>query len=90
MDPKAHMNGVGNIVTNLQALETVQRGFLVERFGQCAGFPKMGDKIACRNYLTAYVSLGDLIDDYHRDLSEQENKFSIDTTVERLYSFGML
>ena len=81
MDPKFHTNGVGNIVTNLQALETVLRGFLAERFGQCATFPKMGDKTACRNYLTAYVSLGDLIDDYHRDLSADEKKFSIDPTV---------
>ena len=75
------MNGVGNIVTNLQALETVLRGFLVERFGQCAAFPKMGEKTACRNYLTAYVSLGGLIDDYHGDLSEHEKKFSVDPTV---------
>jgi hypothetical protein len=81
MDPKSHTNGIGNIVTNLQALETVLRGFLVERFGQCAAFPKMGDETACRNYLTAYASLGDLIDDYHRDLSEPEKKFSIDPTV---------
>jgi hypothetical protein len=81
MDPKSHTNGVGNIVTNLQALETVLRGFLVERFGQCAAFPNMGDKTACRNYLTAYASLGALIDDYHRDLGEHEKNFSINPTV---------
>jgi hypothetical protein len=57
MEAKDHLSGVGAIVTNLQALESTLRGFLVERFGQCAGFPKMGDKVACRNYLTEFVSL---------------------------------
>ena len=60
VDGKDHVNGVGNIVTNLQALESLLRGFLVERYDQCAGFPNMGDKIACRNYLTNFVSLGEL------------------------------
>ena len=84
MDPKAHTNGVGNIVTNLQALETVLRAFLVERYGQCAKFPKMGDETACRSYLTAYASLGDLLQDYHNDLSENEQKFAVGQTVVRI------
>lgn len=82
MDWKVHLNGVGSIVTNLQALETVLRAFLTERYGQCAKFPKLGDETACRSYLTAYASLGDLLQDYHNDLSENEKqKFSIDPTV---------
>ena len=57
MDARDHVTGVGNIVTNLQALESkVLRGFLVERYGQCADFPKMGDKVGCRNYLTNFLS----------------------------------
>jgi hypothetical protein len=63
MDHTFHTAGVGNIVTNLQALESVLRGFLVERFGQCAGFPKPGEVLACRNYLTEYISLDRLIID---------------------------
>ncbi|WP_426437056.1 hypothetical protein [Bradyrhizobium genosp. P] len=31
MEEKDHINGVGNIVLNLQALETLLRGFLVEK-----------------------------------------------------------
>lgn len=81
MDDNAHINGIGNIVTNLQALETTLRGFLVERYGQCADFPKMGDKTACRNYLTNFVSLGDLIAEYQRDLAETEKQYSIDSSV---------
>jgi hypothetical protein len=81
MKDEEHTTGVGNIVTNLQALESVLRGFLVERFGQCAGFPKIGDKLACRNYLTSWISLGDLIDDYYASLSENEKQYSIDKTV---------
>ena len=85
MDWKAHLNGIGSIVTNLQAFETVLRAFLVERYGHCAKFPKMGDQLACRSYLTAYVSLGELLDDYHRDLSEAERpKYSIDPYVVRI------
>jgi hypothetical protein len=81
MDYKIHTAGVGSIITNLQALETVLRSFLVERYDQCAAFPKMGHTTACRNYLTAYDSLGSLISDYHGLLEEHEKKFSIDPTV---------
>ena len=49
MEEKDHVNGVGNIVLNLQALEPLLRGFLVEKYGQRSAFPKMGDKIACRS-----------------------------------------
>jgi hypothetical protein len=84
MDHKIHTAGVGSIVTNLQALETVLRGFLVERYDQCAAFPKMGDTTACRNYLTAYDSLGSLIDEYHELLAENEKRFSINPTVVRV------
>jgi hypothetical protein len=81
MDESAHINGIGNIVTNLQALETTLRGFLVEQYDQCAQFPNMGEKIACRNYLTNWISLGELIEDYHRDLGEHEKQYSIDLSV---------
>jgi hypothetical protein len=74
MDWKVHAGGVGNIITNLQALESVLRGYLVERYEQCAKFPNIGDQLACRNYLTAWISLGQLIDDYHRDLTAGEKE----------------
>jgi hypothetical protein len=81
MEEKDHINGVGTIVLNLQALESLLRGFLVEKYGQCSGFPKMGDKVACRNYLTNFVSLGDLIKDYHRCLEDHEKQHRIDESV---------
>jgi len=81
MDHKTHTAGIGSIVTNLQALETVLRGFLIERYEQCAALPKMGDTTACRNYLTAYDSLGSLIGEYHGLLEEHEKQFSIDPMV---------
>src|SRR5258706_8931008 len=52
MDESAHINGIGNIVTNLQALD-----------------------------LTNWISLGELIEDYHRDLGEHEKQYSIDLSV---------
>jgi hypothetical protein len=81
MEEKDHINGVGSIVLNLQALESLLRGFLVEKYGQCSAFPKMGDKVACRSYLTNFVSLGDLIKDYHRCLEDHERKHRIDESV---------
>lgn len=81
MEDSDHTTGVGNIALNLQALESFLRGFLVEKYGQCSAFPKMGDKVACRNYLTNFVSLGDLIKDYHRCLEEHEKKYAIDESV---------
>lgn len=85
MDWKVHLNGVGSIVTNLQALETVLRAFLVERYGHCSKFPDMGDETVCRSYLTAYASLGELLQDYHRDLNDEEKqKYSVDPFVVRI------
>jgi hypothetical protein len=81
MEDKDHITGMGNIILNLQALESLLRGFLVEKYGQCAAFPKMGDKVARRNYLTNFVSLGDLIKDYHRCLEEHEKKYTIDESI---------
>lgn len=81
MDYKDHIAGVGSIVTNLQALESALRRFLVARYGQCANFPQMGDTTACRSYLTAFESLGPLIKEYHGLLEEHEKQFRVDDTV---------
>jgi hypothetical protein len=80
MDYKDHIAGVGSIVTNLQGLASVLRRFLVERYGQCSKFRKMGDTTACRSCLTAFESLGPLIKEYH-GLEEPEKQFSVDETV---------
>jgi hypothetical protein len=81
MDFRDHIAGVGAIVTNLQALETALRRFLVERYGQCPAFPKMGDATACRSYLTAYLSLGPLIKEYHGLLDDHEKQYCLDDSV---------
>jgi hypothetical protein len=81
MESKDHINGVGSIVTNLQALESVLRAFLLERYGQRWQFPKVGDTTADMNYLTNWISLGDLIEEYHRDLADHEKEYSIDVSV---------
>ena len=81
MDYKDHIAGIGSIVTNLQALESALRRFLVERYDQCPKFPRIGDTVACRSYLTAFVSLRPLIKEYHGLLDDHENQFRVDESV---------
>jgi hypothetical protein len=84
MDYKEHLFGVGAIVTNLQALETSLRSFLVRRFEQHFKFPMKGDMTACKNYLTAFASLGELITDYNSSLKPDEQTFEIDFDAVRV------
>lgn len=81
MEAKEHTQGVGAIVTNLQALETVLRYFLLKLNGERTEFPNAGDRKTKITYLTRYVSLGDLIKEYNKALAETEKKFAVDTTV---------
>jgi len=76
-----HTQGVGNIVTNLQALETVVRYFLIKATHQAAEFPKPGDEQVPINYLTAYKSLGPLIRTYNEKLTTDEQKYAVDPGV---------
>ena len=62
MDWKDHTHQVGGIVTNLQALETVLRYFLLRLKGQQLQFPKPGDVDTAENMLTGYEFLGELVD----------------------------
>jgi hypothetical protein len=59
-----HTQGVGAIVTNLQALETVLRYFLAKMNNEDIQFPKVGDKLVKLSYLTRFMSLGKLIKTY--------------------------
>jgi hypothetical protein len=54
MKVEDHTKSVGAIVTNLQALETVLRYFLLKANGQPPDFPKMGVKDTSITYLTDY------------------------------------
>ena len=78
---KDHTHQIGCIVTNLQALETVLRYFLLRLHNQEAQFPKAGDPDASVTYLTKYAFLGQLVDEYNRVLGEAEKQFEVDTTV---------
>jgi len=76
-----HTQWVGAIVTNLAALETVLRRYLVAARSQNAPFPKPGDRDAKKSYLTGYFFLNELIKKYHNTLTDQEAKFRVDTRV---------
>ena len=81
MEWKDHTHQVGCIITNLQALETVLRYFLLRLHQQEAQFPKVGDADASVTYLTKYAFLGQLVDEYNRALEESEKQFEVDKTV---------
>jgi hypothetical protein len=81
MKVEDYTQGVGNIVTNLQALETIVRYFLIRANNQDIEFPKPGEQDAPINYLTAYKSLGPLIRLYNEKLTADEQKCAVDPDV---------
>jgi hypothetical protein len=76
-----HTKGVGAIVTNLQALETVLRYFLAKMNNEDIQFPKVRDKLVRLSYLTRFISLGKLIKTYNETLRNEEKKFAIGANV---------
>jgi hypothetical protein len=79
-----HTQGIGGIVTNLLALETVLRYFLMKSKGEEVQFPNVGDREATITQLTRFVSLSKLIGEYHTTLSESEKQYKLDTSVVRI------
>jgi hypothetical protein len=64
---------------NLQALESHLRYFLARLHKQDIAFPKVGDTSVTENYMTNFMSLGDLVDEYNASLSgEEASKFAVD------------
>jgi hypothetical protein len=77
-----HLRFVGMISLNLQAMELTLRVFLLKAHKQFIDWPKPGDTWTRENYITNYKSLGQIIDDYHEALTEDEKKkFSINKSV---------
>lgn len=83
--PDKHLNGTGAIVMNLQALELHIRYFLLRRHNQLMAFPNEGDKTVAENYVTNYMSLGELVDEFNGTLSDEElEKYSVDREAVRI------
>jgi hypothetical protein len=82
VETKEHTQGIGGIVTNLLALETVLRYFLLKLNGEEVQFPAVDDREAKITYLTRFAHLSKLISEYHAALSETEKeKYALDTSV---------
>ena len=81
MEATEHTQGIGGIVTNLLALETVLRYFLLKLNGEEVRLPTVGDREAKITYLTRFASLSKLISEYHAALGETEKKYAVDTSV---------
>lgn len=84
MKAEEHTQGVGAIITNLQALETVLRYFLLRLRKQEDQFPKPGDLETKKNYLTRSISLHNLIRNYNGALDAAEHKFAVNKDVIRI------
>lgn len=82
MEATEHTQGIGGIVTNLLALETVLRYFLLKLNGEEVQLPTVGDREATITHLTRLASLSKLISEYHAALGETEKtKYAVDTSV---------
>lgn len=73
-----HTKSIGAIVTNLQALETVIRYFLLRVNRQVPDFPEPGAKDTSITYLTDYRSLRSLITSYNDKLTDAEARYAVD------------
>jgi hypothetical protein len=84
VDWKDHPHLVGCIITNLQALETVLRRFLMEVNGERMEFPKPEDSDAAETQLTGYLSLNRLVGRFNEALKDSEKNFAVDEGVVRI------
>jgi hypothetical protein len=73
-----HAIRIGYVHTNLAALESSLRYFMLKLRGQAFHIPKPGDADAPLNWMTKWISLGDLIKKYNGELTAGERaKFAI-------------
>jgi hypothetical protein len=78
MDIEEHAKRVGYLHTNLTALESSVRFFLLKVDKQTFRVPRDGDVDAPLTWMTKWISLGDLIKRYNSELTSNErDKFSI-------------
>ena len=78
MKVEDHTQGIGAIITNLAALETVLRYFMSRVKRENPEFPKPGDRQAKKNYLTRNIALQNLIRNYNGVLRSTESAYSVD------------
>jgi hypothetical protein len=77
-----HLRLTGAIIMNLQALELILRLFLLKARKQFIDWPKPTDTLVLENYVTNYLSLGPVIDDFNRELTDTEKlRFTVDKSV---------
>lgn len=79
IDRYAH--GVGAILVNLQSLELMLRLFLTHASGQMITLPSAAGQDVQETFLTNYMTLGELVDEYNQRLSASEGSFRIDRSV---------
>ncbi len=77
MKAEEHTQGVGAIITNLAALETVLRYFLARVKNEKIEFPQSGDRQTKKTYLTRSITLQNLIQNYNGALKTAESRYAI-------------
>jgi hypothetical protein len=78
MEVEEHTKSVGAVITNLQALETVVRYFLLKANSQEPDFPNPGAKDTSITYLSDFRSLRGLIRLYNEKLVDAEAPYAVD------------
>lgn len=84
MEQDDHTHGVGRIITNLEALEFVIRIFLTKANDQKLEFPTPETTELPETFVTNYMSLGELIDEYNNILSPAERIHCVDAQVVKI------
>lgn len=83
-DFDSHALGMGRILANLQAIESILRLTLYELGGEVGGLPEFGEKIAGLNRVTEFSSMGELVKDYNKLAKKLDTKMEVNWEIVEL------
>jgi hypothetical protein len=84
MDHDDHAKGVGKIVSNLESLEFLIRIYLSSANNHKIEFPTPDTKELPETYITNYMSLDDLTEEYNESLTPAEQIHRVDIEVVKI------
>jgi hypothetical protein len=84
MNQDDHAKGVGKIVSNLESLELLIRIYLTSANSQKIEFPTPTTKELPETYITNYMPLDDLVEEYNESLEPEEQIHGVNTEVVKI------
>lgn len=83
MRARVHIRYTGYLVVNLQSIETKIRAFLECRDGGMLSFPKPGEILTRRTWLTKSAYFGPLVKEFNESLNTDEERqlYSLDLQI---------